>query len=59
MSAREDSLADLGLGHPVIRRMLNELGGRFAAGGAISAAEDIYWLDEQEVQELAAALEQR
>ena len=55
--AREDSLADLGLGHAVIRRMLNELGRRFVAGGALGAVEDVYWLEEQEVQELAAALE--
>ena len=39
--------------------MLNELGRRFVAGGALGAAEDIYWLEEQEVQELAAALERR
>ena len=54
---REDSLADLGLGHPTIRRYLNELGRRLAAGGAIPNAEAIYWLEEAEVQELIAALE--
>ena len=55
--AREDSLADLGLGHAVIRRMLNELGRRIVASGALGAVEDVYWLEEQEMQELAAALE--
>ncbi len=54
---REDSLADLGLGHPLIRRYLNELGRRLAEGGAISNAESIYWLEEAEVQDLIAALE--
>jgi len=54
---REDSLADLGLGHPLIRRYLNELGRRLAAGGAIPDAESIYWLEEAEVQDLNAALE--
>ncbi len=54
---RENSLADLGLGHPIIRRYLNELGRRLAAGGAIPNAESIYWLEEAEVQELVAALE--
>ena len=54
---REDSLADLGLGHPLIRRYLNELGRRLAAGGAIRDAESIYWLEEAEVQDLIAALE--
>ena len=57
MPGREDSLADLGLGHPLIRRYLNELGRRLAAGGAIPDAGAIYWLEEAEVQELIAALE--
>lgn len=57
MPGREDSLADLGLGHPLIRRYLNELGRRLAAGGAIPDAESIYWLEEAEVQELIAAME--
>ena len=54
---REDSLADLGLGHPLIRRCLNELGRRLADGGAIPDAESIYWLEESEVQGLITALE--
>ncbi len=54
---REDSLADLGLGHPLIRCYLNELGRRLAAGGAIPNAESIYWLEEAEVQDLITALE--
>ena len=54
---REDSLADLGMGHPQIRRMLSELGRRFVLGGAIQKADDIYWLTEEEVSELAAILE--
>jgi pyruvate,water dikinase len=37
--------------------MLAELGNRFAAGGAIEAADDIYWLEEQEVQALVTAIE--
>ena len=53
---REDSLADMGMGHAVVRRYLNELGGRFAAQGAIAAAEDIYWLYKDEVEGLAADL---
>jgi phosphohistidine swiveling domain-containing protein len=57
MPAREDSLADLGLAHPLIRRYLNELGWRLAEGGAIPDAESIYWLEEAEVQELIAALD--
>jgi pyruvate,water dikinase len=54
---REDSIADMGLGHPQIRRMLGELGKRLAAGGAISHAEEIYWLEAQELSALATHLE--
>lgn len=54
---REDSLADLGSGHPLIRRYLNELGRLLAEGGAIPDAQSIYWLEEAEVQELVNSLE--
>ncbi|HEX6035321.1 MAG TPA: PEP/pyruvate-binding domain-containing protein [Anaerolineales bacterium] len=54
---RENSIADMGLGHPQIRRMLGELGKRLAAGGAIGCAEDVYWLESQEVDALATHLE--
>jgi pyruvate,water dikinase len=54
---REDCIANLGLSYPQIRRMLVELGRRFVEGGAISQAEDIYWLEAQEVEELAGRLE--
>ncbi|MBI5842007.1 MAG: pyruvate, phosphate dikinase [Chloroflexi bacterium] len=55
--AREDSLADMGMGHTIVRRMLGELGQRFVGNGAIENAEDIYWLVEDEVNELASMLE--
>ncbi len=55
--AREDSLADMGMGHTTIRRMLSELGKRFVTNGAFENAEDIYWLVEDEVDELASMLE--
>jgi phosphohistidine swiveling domain-containing protein len=54
---REDSIFDMGMGHPIIRRMFAELGERFVAGGAIQTAYNIYWLEEDEVTELIAALE--
>jgi len=53
---REESIADMGLGHPLIRRMFAELGKRFVAGGAIENADDIYWLEEVEVETLIDAL---
>ena len=55
--AREDSLADMGMGHTTVRRMLCELGQRFVANSAIQNPEDIYWLVEDEVNELASMLE--
>ncbi len=55
---REDCIADLGLGHPQMRKLLAELGRRLAAGGAIIQAEDVYWLEAKELDELAAALEE-
>jgi pyruvate,water dikinase len=54
---RENSIADMGLGHPQIRRMLRELGRRLTAGGAIASAEDIYWLEAQELDAMATLLE--
>lgn len=54
---RENSIADLGLGHPQIRRMLGELGRRFTAGGAITRAEDIFWLEAAEAGELAKRID--
>ncbi|MBN1372348.1 MAG: hypothetical protein JW987_10460 [Anaerolineaceae bacterium] len=46
---REDGIADLGLGYPLLRRLFGELGRRFSVKGAIDQAEDIYGLEEQEV----------
>jgi len=54
---RENSIFDMGMGHPLIRRMFAELGRRFVADGAIRAADDIYWLEKPEVEELIACLE--
>ncbi|HEU5098094.1 MAG TPA: PEP/pyruvate-binding domain-containing protein, partial [Roseiflexaceae bacterium] len=54
---REDSIFDMGMGHPLVRRMFAELGRRFAAGRAIEHADEIYWLENKEVEALIAALE--
>jgi pyruvate,water dikinase len=54
---REDSIADLGLGHPQIRRMLGELGRRLTSKDAIACANDVYWLEAEEVDAMAIALE--
>ena len=40
---REDSIFDIGMGYPVLRRMLRELGRRLVKAGAIAEADDIYF----------------
>jgi pyruvate,water dikinase len=55
---REDSIFDIGLGYPVLRRMMHELGGRFFKAGALAEPDDIYWLERAEAERGAAALDQ-
>jgi pyruvate,water dikinase len=54
---REDSIAEIGLGYPVIHKLLGELGQRFIQAGILSNAGDIYWLEYSEVAQAVAALE--
>jgi pyruvate,water dikinase len=54
---REDGIAEIGLGYPVLRELLGELGCRIVAAGAIDAADDIYWLEETEIESMVTALE--
>ena len=54
---REDCIADMGLGYPTLRRLLSEFGRRLVAGNVITHSEDIYWLEAQELDVLAAILE--
>jgi phosphoenolpyruvate synthase/pyruvate phosphate dikinase len=56
---REDSIFNMGMGHPLIRRMFHELGCRSANSKAIPKADDIYWLEQREVEELVKCLEYR
>jgi pyruvate,water dikinase len=51
---REDALADVGLGWPVLRRMLRELGARLVTSGVLESADDVYWL---RLAELRVALD--
>lgn len=55
---REDGLAEVGLGYPLVRQMLLELGRRFAEGGLIEKPEEVFWLVEDEVEEVSAQLDQ-
>ncbi len=54
---REDALAEIGLGYPLIRERLGELGRRFATAGVIREADDIYFLERAEVDACVAELE--
>jgi pyruvate,water dikinase len=54
---REDSIFDIGLGYPVLRRMLHELGHRLAASGAVDGPDDIFWLEVEEVERAAKGLD--
>lgn len=54
---REDAIYHMGMGHPMIRRMLREISRRLIAGGAIAESEDIYWLRKQELEELVRGLD--
>ncbi len=54
---REDTLADVGLGWPVLRRMLREAGRRLAAAGAIAERDEVFWLEWNEVEGAARALD--
>jgi pyruvate,water dikinase len=54
---REDALADAGLGWPLLRRMLHELGHRLVAAGAFAEHTDVFWLKQDEVEAAARALD--
>jgi pyruvate,water dikinase len=54
---REDALSEIGLGYPILRAMLRELGGRFVKAGVIQRADDIFWLEKNEVEDCVQKLE--
>ncbi len=56
-AVRESALSDIGLGYPVLRDMLRELGRRLAQAGGIAKNEDIFWLEADELRQAIAALE--
>jgi pyruvate,water dikinase len=54
---REDGLADVGLGWPVLRRMVREIGQRLVTHNAITIADDVFWLTQDELLEAVIALD--
>lgn len=54
---RENAIYLMGMGHPLIRRMLQEFSERLLTGGAISHLDDIYWLTKTELETLITQLD--
>ncbi len=54
---RENALSDIGLGYPVLRQMLHELGRRFVQASSIAQGDDIFWLEADQVEDAVASLE--
>ncbi|MCA9922813.1 MAG: hypothetical protein KC421_10590 [Anaerolineales bacterium] len=54
---REEGLADIGLGWPLLREMLLEIGRRAVAAGLLDRPDEIFWLREGEVETAVAALD--
>jgi len=55
---RESALADIGLGYPLLRQMLKDLGQRLVKAGLIEKPEEIYWLNKEEIEKYLPLLEQ-
>ena len=56
---REDGIANIGLGYPVLRRMLRELGRRLVQRGMLEGSDDIFWMQAVEIERAADALEKK
>jgi phosphohistidine swiveling domain-containing protein len=54
---REDTLSDIGLGYPLLRQMLRELGRRLVQAGVLESVDDVFWLSETEAGEAARFLD--
>ncbi|NIS81083.1 MAG: hypothetical protein GTO14_12940 [Anaerolineales bacterium] len=54
---REDGLADIGLCYPLLRQMLREIGSRFIKAGMIEDQDDIFWLNQDEVERATELLD--
>jgi pyruvate,water dikinase len=55
---REDALAEVGVGWPVVRRLARELGRRLTDAGALASMDDVFWLNGQEAEEAARRLDE-
>lgn len=55
---REDGIAEIGLGYPVLKKLLHEIGRRFSTAGAIEQSSDIFWLEETEVESMVSTFDE-
>jgi pyruvate,water dikinase len=55
---REDTIVEIGLAYPLLRKMLLELGRRLVEGGAVAEPDEVFWLELDEVERGVDALEQ-
>jgi phosphohistidine swiveling domain-containing protein len=54
---REDALAEIGIGYPLMRQMLHLLGERLVKASALREAGEIFWVEKAEVDDAVTALE--
>ncbi|HEV3163367.1 MAG TPA: PEP/pyruvate-binding domain-containing protein [Isosphaeraceae bacterium] len=54
---REDALADVGLGWPLLRRMLIEIGQRLVTADGLADRNEVFWLKWDELETAARALD--
>ena len=55
---RENALADVGLGWPMVRRMVREVGRRLVAAGGMVDRDDVFWLTRDELKAAARAMDE-
>ena len=55
---REDGIANMGYGYPVLRQMASEIGRRLVGQQVLEENEDIFWLREDEVDACVQMLDQ-
>ncbi|MFL7809986.1 MAG: PEP/pyruvate-binding domain-containing protein, partial [Anaerolineae bacterium] len=56
-SIREDGLADIGLGYPVLRHILREIGQRLVDAQTVEHPDDVFWLQDDELTRIVSALD--
>jgi len=56
-SAREDSIASIGLAYPRIRSLFDMIGEDLAQSGMIDESQDLYWLEAAEVEAALTRME--